>query len=186
MKLNVTRVSSVLALGTVMGALGLGCSASGAGSGELVGPATTTAATLPPAAISSAVQTGTSEGRVVFYWKSDGASWQHGTIRAELPGGRIFNGQYLEPATVSQTSVSSWMNWGCDWYTSCFGAYGPDSATVTQYSGYVLARLDDGGQTRMNCRFVLADPASGPKKGGQGVCELSTGQRIVGAELHGE
>ncbi|WP_146647911.1 hypothetical protein [Labilithrix luteola] len=185
MKLNVARVFSFAVLGTVTAAFGLACSASGAGSGELIGPATTTAATVPPVAIGS-TQTGPSQGRVVFYWKSDGASWEHGTIRAELPGGRIFNGQYLEPATVNQTTVDTWMGWGCDWYSSCFGAYGPGYGTVTQYSGYILARLDDGGQTRMNCRFVLAEPTSGPKKGGQGVCELSTGERIAGAELHGE
>lgn len=163
-------------IAATLGATVAACTASGFGSGQLTPPLTTTAAQ---------VEVGASQGPVVFYWKSDGASWERGTIRADLPRGRTFTGEYLEPSSVSE-GYSTSFGFGCGWYGWCFGGPSLGSTSVTTYSGYLLAWLDDGRGTRMNCRFVLADPPSGPKNGGRGTCDLSTGERITDVELHGE
>lgn len=170
-----TRAARALAMRTtiaaVLGALGLcACATSGVGSGRLVSPG------KPE-----------SEGPVELTWRA-APDATHGTISAILPDGRTFQGDFLQ---VTQTTLDRdlrpyWSSWGSPWYGWGYaGAY--DTVTfVRHYSGRVIAQLEGPSGEHMRCRFVLARPESGPQSGGQGECELSTGERIDYAVLRGE
>jgi hypothetical protein len=54
----------------------------------------------------------------------------------------------------------------------------PTVGYATVYSGRAVANLEGTHGERMRCRFFLNHPDQGMIAGGQGECELSSGQRI--------
>jgi len=124
-------------------------------------------------------------GEVVFSWKSD-ASGNEGTIEAHFPDGREFAGTFVQvTSTTWRDSYGPYWNawsypgWGMGgpWFM------GPQMAFVTHYSGRLLAHLEDAHGTRMRCTFTLYDPPAGITGGGEGDCQLSTNERVFGAQL---
>ena len=58
-----------------------------------------------------------------------------------------------------------------------WGPY-PDTAFVTHYSGRVVANLADTAGDHMRCHFSLMHPQHGMASGGQGECQMPSGQTI--------
>ena len=152
----------------VLASLALGaCATSGIGSGRLVSPG-------KPGA----------EGAVELAWRA-APDATRGTLRAVLPDGRVFEGELLQIThTTLDRELSPYVaTWRAPWYG--WGYVGVEDRTtfVRHYSGRVIAVLEGPAGERMRCRFVLARPEDGPESGGQGDCELSTGEHIEYAVL---
>lgn len=147
-----------------------GCATSGYGSGRVEAPG------KPEA-----------EGEATFRWTAD-ADATRGTIRAALPDGRIFRGDFLQvtSTTVAQDLSPYWASWGGPWYGWGYGGPYDYTTFVRHYSGRVIAQLEGPNGERMRCRFLLARPEDGPQSGGVGDCELSSGETIAYATLRGE
>lgn len=124
---------------------------------------------------------------VSFTWESTHGP-HSGKIQTTLPDGESFSGQFHE--ITSGTTVAtldgfyrSWYGgpwsrydwtWGGDWpYYDYADEY------ITYYTNRVVAILDGDRGTTMRCNFKLDDPSRGMKGGGQGDCQLSTGERIT-------
>jgi hypothetical protein len=124
---------------------------------------------------------------VTLYYRSERFN-QNGTIRTTLPGGETFTGRYLE--VTSDTSAEAldpfWGDWGVGWagwgpFSDDYGAWvvGADLPTfVRNYTGVVIATLLGDKDSRMRCRFRLAEPEQGMSSGGVGECEVSGGGKI--------
>jgi hypothetical protein len=122
------------------------------------------------------------EGSVDFRWSS-GFDTTHGDISAVLPDGRVFTGRYLQMTSSSVSQYfDAWSPLGAPYYGGGLGGvyWEPINAAAfaTYYSGRVLAQLDGPEGEMMRCVFALEDPVAGPRKGGLGDCELTTGERI--------
>lgn len=154
-------------------AFGYACTTTGMGTGLLASPG------KPEA-----------EGPVNFRWNS-GLDTTNGDISAVLPDGRIFRGRFLQvtSSTVAQ-HFDAWTPLGAPYYGGGRGGvyWEPvDAATfATYYSGRILAQLDGPEGEVMRCVFALEDPVAGPREGGLGDCELTTGERIGYARLMGD
>jgi hypothetical protein len=143
----------------------VGCATSGIGSGQLQSAAGSTA-NLP----------------VHFAWRADREPTR-GTIQAVLPDGRSFEGEFIQVNSAT-TAVDLGPYWGGGW--GPWGGYGYDAyGYARHYSGRVISQLRGPSNQRMRCEFQLARPEQGPVSGGQGQCQLSTGERIDYAELRG-
>jgi hypothetical protein len=130
------------------------------------------------------------EGPVNFRWNS-GLDTTHGDIVAVLRDGRTFHGRFLQvtSATVAQ-HFDAWTPLGAPYYGGGRGGvyWEPvDAASfATYYSGRIIAQLDGPEGEMMRCVFALEDPVAGPREGGFGDCELTTGERIGYARLQGD
>ncbi len=124
---------------------------------------------------------------VQFTWESK-AGGLSGSIQATLPDGEAYSGQYHE--VTSTTSVEGIGGFYGDWYgdgwagpewgwDDDWGYYDSPDAYITHYSGKVVALLEGDKGNTMRCQFSLDDATAGMKRGGEGQCQLSTGERIT-------
>ena len=118
---------------------------------------------------------------VRFQWTSrDGGNT--GTMRAEMSGGAVFEGPFLQISATLRLEVLDpmWVGWRRGWNDWRYWGPYAEPAFVTRYSGRVVANLRGPGEERMRCRFHLNEPAQGMRGGGQGECQ-ATGGRVVDA-----
>lgn len=148
------------------------CSHSGHGQGELVAPA------------GSAGAEPTAEGVVRFEWQS-GSDESHGDIRATLPGGRTFAGEYLQLRADSQTDTMgthlvrrTLPEWARDPWFGEEPRYLPSGS-----SDRVVAHLTGPDGVQMRCRFTLENAEAGMDDGGEGSCQLSDQEEVLAAAL---
>jgi hypothetical protein len=71
-----------------------------------------------------------------------------------------------------------WRPWWPRWRG--WAAWGPvpTEAFVTEYTGHVVANLEGPSGQRMRCQFRLLSSDEGMKGGGEGRCQLPSGQTI--------
>jgi hypothetical protein len=114
---------------------------------------------------------------VSFSWQSDDGG-STGTMSARLPDGRTFTGPFLQvKATARLDDLDPfWRGWRRTWDDWPWGPPGPDFITV--YSGRVIANLQGPDGQRLRCRFLLKDPSSGMRGGGQGQCRSTDGRTV--------
>jgi predicted small secreted protein len=116
-----------------------------------------------------------------FGWKEKSASG--GSMIAKLSTGAVFVGEYFQ---VTQTaSIDSYTPLWTGWEPPRgrrppgeWDNWGPHTGFVTTYTGKVLVNLAGPDSTHMRCRFTLRAPFSGMSEGGQGRCQLSSGEVI--------
>jgi hypothetical protein len=99
-------------------------------------------------------------------------------MTANMSNGNHYTGMYMQ--ITSQSDVESlgpiWSGWGPGPGWAYWGPNaGPDF--VTNYSGRVVANLQ-GANGHMRCAFALVNPQSGMKGGGQGKCQVPSGQTV--------
>lgn len=148
------------------------CGHSGHGEGALVAPAATAGAEP------------TAGGTVRFEWQS-GSDESHGEIRASLPGGRAFAGEYLQVRADAQTDTMGahvvaqpLPEWAQDPWFGEAPRFDPNGS-----SNKVVARLSGPDGVQMRCRFTLENVEAGMAGGGEGSCVLSDQEEIVAATL---
>lgn len=111
-----------------------------------------------------------------FTWKS--TSDRAGEMTAQLDNGQTYAGMYFQ--ITRDTSVYGlgplWDGWGPGF--GRWGYWGPSDQFVTEYSGRVVGNLEAANGTHMRCRFQLIYPARGMAGGGQGQCQLPSGETI--------
>jgi hypothetical protein len=119
---------------------------------------------------------------VLFSWQShDGGI--SGSLVATLPDA-TYQGRFVQitQETTSDSMAPMWNGWSAGWIDWQWGEPWPvtyDAPTFTRdYSGKVLANLQNPGGQNMRCRFVLDAPSSGLAGGGQGECQLPGGRQI--------
>jgi hypothetical protein len=148
------------------------CTHAGGGEGELV-------------TASSASGSEQNKGAVNFHWKS-GVNTSTGTIAAQLPDGRAFQGTFLQLTSTTQESdfapyYATWAgaDWGAGdpWYT------GDQDDFVTHYSGKLMAHLSSADGTNMRCEFTARRPETGLSGGAEGDCQLSTKETVFDATI---
>jgi hypothetical protein len=100
-------------------------------------------------------------------------------MMAMLSNGQTYQGRFFQ--VTQETTVDDlsplWVGWDGRRGWRGWGAWGPDQATLTTYSGRVLANLD-GPAGHMRCTFRLVRPSEGMSGGGQGRCQLPDGAMI--------
>jgi hypothetical protein len=113
-----------------------------------------------------------------FTWQSTGG--RTGQMTAQLNDGQTFTGDYFQ--ITRDTSVYAlgplWTGWGPRFGFGRWGYWGPSDQFVTEYSGRVVGNLQAPNGTHMRCRFFLVYPSRGMAGGGQGQCQLPSGQMI--------
>jgi hypothetical protein len=106
-------------------------------------------------------------------------------MTARLSDGQTYTGTYFQ--ITSDTRVdelsplwSGWDSprWGSWWGVGPWRSWEPTTGFVTTYSGRVVANLEGPNGTHMRCRLDLISPASGMAGGGQGRCQLPSGDTI--------
>jgi len=124
----------------------------------------------------------TREGRVhaVLSWLATGA--RSGMMTAMLSTGETYNGTSFQ--ITSDTRVDGLgplrVGWGRPWPGwPYWGIADSGPQFITHYSGRMLANLDEGPNgAHMRCSFRLIRPAAGIAGGGQGQCQLPSGEAI--------
>jgi hypothetical protein len=118
--------------------------------------------------------------RATFQWQS--SDDRTGTMNASLSNGNQYTGQFFQVThdTRIETLEPLWAGWGPGWHGWGWRYWGsqPDTAFVTHYSGRVVANLQDADGDHMRCHFQLMHPQRGMGGGGQGECQLPSGQTI--------
>jgi hypothetical protein len=134
--------------------------------------------------IAGCTTTGTGSGmsragdiKANFTWTAQGPT--QGQMTATLGDGRVYQGRFFQ--VTQQTVVDDlgplWNGWVGRYHWRGWDWWGPQSETITHYSGQVLANLQ-GSDGFMRCHFRLVDPSSGMGQGGEGRCQLPDGARI--------
>ncbi|HJY41203.1 MAG TPA: hypothetical protein VJ303_08205 [Steroidobacteraceae bacterium] len=113
-----------------------------------------------------------------FAWKS--TDDRTGTLTANLSNGDTYSGQFFQVThdTRVETLAPLWNGWAGPWHGWRYWGPYPDTAFVTHYSGRVVANLADGAGEHMRCHFTLMHPQNGMSGGGEGQCQLPSGQTI--------
>lgn len=119
-----------------------------------------------------------SDTRASFQWES--TDDRSGTMNATLTDGDMYSGQFFQ--VTQDTRVESldplWSGWGPGWRGWRYWGPQPDLAFVTHYSGRIVANLADSVGDHLRCHFQLVHPQQGMAGGGQGQCQLPSGQTI--------
>ena len=125
---------------------------------------------------------------VLFTWQSQDGGIS-GTLVAALPNA-TYTGAFMQVTTETERSMllPLWSGWDigwADWPYWTFDAPSADRITrfTREYSGKVVATLQDPGGQRMRCRFHMDVPAAGMAGGGQGECQLAGG-KVVAAVIN--
>ena len=120
----------------------------------------------------------TGDTRANFAWTS--TNDRTGTLTANLSTNDTFTGQFFQIThdTRIDTLGSLWYGWPSAWHGWRYWGPQPDTAFVTHYSGRVVANLQDPAGEHMRCHFRLMHPQQGMVGGGQGECQLPSGQTI--------
>jgi len=113
-----------------------------------------------------------------FQWKS--SDDHSGTMSATFASGETYAGSFFQITkdTRVDTLAPLWVGWRSGYRGWRYWGPEPDSAFLTEYSGRVVANLEGPGSQHMRCRFHLVHPANGMAGGGQGMCQLPSGQSI--------
>ena len=125
-----------------------------------------------------------SEGnvRVSFQWEQ--SSPTSGEMRASLakPGGEqeTYQGKFFQITREStlETLGPLWTGWYPTWTGWPYWGPTPETAFVTHYTGRVVANLEGPDHKRMRCQFRLLRASAGMRGGGQGECQLASGETI--------
>jgi hypothetical protein len=134
--------------------------------------------------------------RATMTWQSNGRS---GVMTAQLNNGETYSGRYFQITHDTQINDLGplWVGWnrpgfwgGMGWHGRGRGwggwgggwggwdSWGPQTSFVTTYSGRVVANLQGPNGTHMRCTFDLMNPSYGMPGGGQGSCQMPSGQVI--------
>jgi hypothetical protein len=155
------RVSVLMSTSLLIVAVTLaGCKSTGTGSGE----------------------SGTGDVKATFMWQETGPS--QGNLRATViyPGGNseVYDGKFYQVTRDSriETLGGLWDPWYPAWGGWAFWGPAPTESFVQHYTGHVLANLSGPQGQRMRCQFQLLRADEGMKGGGEGQCQLSSGQNI--------
>ncbi len=160
MQMRVHRSLTFMMLGILLGAVVAGCKSSGQGMGK----------------------SRSGDVTVSFTWEQSEPS--SGTLRAVVtkPGApeEMYEGKFYQITrdTRVETIGPLWEPWYPGWYGWANWGPGPESSFITHYTGHVVANLAGPNGQRMRCQFRLLNSADGMKGGGQGQCQLPTGQTI--------
>lgn len=113
-----------------------------------------------------------------FAWES--SDDRTGKLTADLSTGDVFSGQYFQITRDSRIENLRplWYGWRDSWHGWNYWGPQPDTAFVTHYSGRVVANLQDAAGEHARCKFRLVYPRQGMAGGGQGECQLPSGQTI--------
>jgi len=135
--------------------------------------------------LAACVTTGTGVGRTrnndvsaSFAWKS--TDDRTGTLTASLSDGKTYSGKFFQITSESRIDDLGplWGGWHRGWRGWAYWDAEPSQAFITHYSGRVVANLDGPDATHMRCRFQLIKPTDGMAGGGEGKCQLPSGQDI--------
>lgn len=113
-----------------------------------------------------------------FSWKS--SDDRTGTLDASISDGKSYSGPYFQVTGESQieTLAPLWSGWNNRWHGWMDWGPEPTPAFIVHYTGRVVANLEDAAGDHMRCHFRLVRPAEGMAGGGQGACQLPSGQTI--------
>jgi hypothetical protein len=141
--------------------------------------------------------------RATMSWQSNGG--RAGVMTAQLNNGESYTGRYFQISHDTQVTDLDplWIGWGGPGFRGPgfrgrgFGggrrgwgggygyggwggwdSWGPQTSFVTVYSGRVVANLEGPNGTHMRCTFDLMSPSYGMPGGGQGGCQMPSGQII--------
>jgi hypothetical protein len=142
--------------------------------------------------------------RATMSWQSSGG--RAGVMTAQLNNGESYTGRYFQISHDTQVTDLDplWIGWngpgfggprfrggwggwhGRRGWGAGFGyggwggwdSWGPQTTFVTVYSGRVVANLEGPNGTHMRCTFDLMNPSYGMPGGGQGGCQMPSGQII--------
>jgi hypothetical protein len=130
---------------------------------------------------------GTGESRTgdvsaTFTWEESGPT--SGTLHAMVtkPGAAAatYDGKFYQIThdTTIQTIGPLWDAWYPGWSGWRYWGPEPEDSFVEHYTGHVVANLSGPNGQRMRCQFQLLRSGEGMKGGGQGECQLPSGQTI--------
>jgi hypothetical protein len=149
-----------LLFGLLLGAVLLGCKSTGQGMGE----------------------SRTGDVKVSFTWEESGPS--SGMLKATVtkPDGtpETYQGKFYQ--ITRETHVTTigglWDPWYPRWGGWAYWGPEPADSFIEHYTGHVVANLSGPNGQRMRCQFQLLRSSEGMKGGGQGQCQLPSGQTI--------
>jgi hypothetical protein len=150
----------LLTFGLLLSAATVGCKSAGEGMGE------------SPAG----------DVKASFAWEQSGPS--SGTLKATVtkPTGaqETYEGKFYQITheTTVETLGGLWDPWYPRWGGWAYWGPEPKESFVEHYTGHVLANLSGPNGQRMRCQFQLLRSGEGMKGGGQGECQLPSGQTI--------
>jgi hypothetical protein len=149
----------LLACGLLLGTTLVGCQSSGLGTGE----------------------SHSGDVGATFVWRQSDPS--SGTLTATVTGPGVqetYQGKFYQITRESrvETLGELWRPWYARW--GGWPDWGPEptDSFVEHYTGHVVANLAGPNGQRMRCQFQLLRSAEGMKGGGQGQCQLPSGQTI--------
>jgi hypothetical protein len=160
MKRRVDLFLSSLTFGLFLVAALVGCKSTGQGMGE----------------------SPTGDVKASFTWEESGPS--SGMVKATVtkPGGsqETYEGRFYQITrdTHVETIGGLWDPWYPRWGGWAYWGPEPEDAFIEHYTGHVVANLSGPNGQRMRCQFQLLRSADGMKGGGQGQCQLPSGQTI--------
>ena len=141
------------------------------------------AATLLLAACATRTGLGTASSRsgnlhANFQWTE--TDDHTGTMNATFASGETYSGRFFQ--ITHDTRVDSlaplWAGWRPGFGGWRYWGPGGQDEFVTEYSGRVVANLEGADGKHMRCRFDLVRPLDGMAGGGQGSCQLPSGQSV--------
>jgi hypothetical protein len=151
---------SSLVLATLVGTGQAGCKSAGQGIGE----------------------SNTGGVHASFAWEQSAPT--SGTLMATVttPGAppETYTGKFYQITkdTQVQTMADLWGPWYPGWHDWAYWGPVPEDSFVQHYTGHVVANLAGPEGRRMRCQFQLNRSGEGMKGGGQGQCQLPSGQTI--------
>ena len=119
---------------------------------------------------------------VSFTWQQSNP--QSGMLEATVAGPdgaqEQYKGKFFQITRDSdvQTMASVWSPWYPRWRGWPYWGPEPSESFITYYTGQVVANLEGPNGQRMRCHFRLLQSSEGMRGGGQGECQLPTGETI--------
>ena len=117
-----------------------------------------------------------------FTWQQSEATSGTLTAIVSYPGGsqETYAGKFYQITRNSTVESMGplWYPWHPGWGGWAYWGAAPDEEFVTHYTGHVLANLTGPAGKGMRCQFQLLRADEGMKGGGEGQCQLSSGQNI--------
>jgi hypothetical protein len=117
-----------------------------------------------------------------FTWQQSEATSGLLTAIVSYAGGskETYSGKFYQITRNSKVESLGplWSPWHPGWGGWAYWGAAPDEEFVTHYTGHALANLTGPGGKRMRCQFQLLRADEGLKGGGEGQCQLSSGQNI--------
>jgi hypothetical protein len=151
---------NLLVLTTILGAALCGCKSTGRGMGE----------------------SHTGDVRARFTWEQSAPTSGTLTATVTTPGGppQTYTGKFYQITQDSQveTMADLWAPWYPGWGGWAYWGPVPENSFVQHYTGHVVASLAGPDGRHMRCQFQLNRSGEGMKGGGQGQCQLPSGQNI--------